>query len=416
MSQNRKPRGVHAKEDGCLKLAEAKSAGQDEDGQRLTYDKIALEARVDAKTVRRLFKGEAVDIESAILICKALGLEVSEIVDLNPSAEEPDKNGQKGSNPFGYGTPVPPERFCGRNKTLEDVENRIGAISAQCINVVGFRRSGKSSLLQYIKYRPDKFCSADKKPLMALLDLQYARHHTPEGVTEGLRREITKLTGKEPWTENADFRSFDIEDGLTTLREQGYRLIVLLDELERVGQKLEQFQDWGDDWRAKACAGLFSLVIASKRPIPEIFQTLGLSSPFDNIFSTTVLGALESEAWHGLVQEGFSQNALPAPTLKWIDELSGGLPYFVQMAAAMLWQYGNVEAAESNFMFQAKPRFQELWNNLKDPEQVALKFAVGLSAAQPTPALTQSLQFHGLLRSDKQLFSRAFAEFIREGL
>jgi hypothetical protein len=81
----------------------------------------------------------------------------------------------------------------------------------------------------------------------------------------------------------------------------------MLDEFEAIASRLEQFQGWGEDWRfsereaspTKASTqGLFSLVVASKRPISEMYQGLGLTSPFGNIFSTTILDGLEREAWN----------------------------------------------------------------------------------------------------------------------
>jgi DNA-binding Xre family transcriptional regulator len=91
MSQNRKPRGICATENGYLKLQEAKSAGRDEDGQPLTFEKIALKAGVNERTVRRLFNRDGIDKDSGFAICEALGLKPTEILELNPRSEEPDR-------------------------------------------------------------------------------------------------------------------------------------------------------------------------------------------------------------------------------------------------------------------------------------------------------------------------------------
>ena len=161
---------------------------------------------------------------------------------------------------------MPPKRFYGRHRAIIDVKNRIGAMTAQCINIVGLRGSGKTSLLRYIEERCDAFFQQQYKPLIVKFDLQDSRFHTPEGMIEGLRRRIKGRVGTEPWLPSANDDPYVVEDGLIKLREQGYRLIVMLDELERIGARLEQFQDWGEDWRAKASDELFALVIASTRP------------------------------------------------------------------------------------------------------------------------------------------------------
>ncbi len=101
-------------------------------------------------------------------------------------------------------------------------------------------------------------------------------------------------------------------------------------------------------------------------------------------------------------------------TLSWIDDLAGGLPFYVQMAGAMLWQHGDFEQARKEFIFQATPRFRELWNDLTEAERHALRHAAGVSGlATPNSAIIDILQRHGLLRSDGRLFSSAFAEFIQ---
>ncbi|MEA5479553.1 serine protease [Pseudanabaena galeata UHCC 0370] len=78
-------------------------------------------------------------------------------------------------NPFQYGAPVSPDRFYGRVSAIADIKNRIGAISAQCVNIVGLRRGGKSSFLRYIKERPQVFFQDSQQPLIVSLDLQDRR-------------------------------------------------------------------------------------------------------------------------------------------------------------------------------------------------------------------------------------------------
>ncbi|NJK73514.1 MAG: hypothetical protein HC942_04325 [Microcoleus sp. SU_5_6] len=81
-------RGIRATEEGRQKLTTAKAAKRNHKGKVWTYLDIATEAEVNETTVKRFFGGkEGVDRESAISICKALGLEVTDIVDpkeLNP--------------------------------------------------------------------------------------------------------------------------------------------------------------------------------------------------------------------------------------------------------------------------------------------------------------------------------------------
>ncbi len=278
---------------------------------------------------------------------------------------------------------------------------------------MGLRHNGKSSLLRYIKERINEFCLPEQKPIIVDLDLARKNFHTPEGIMEGLRRGIKRLSGNYPWEREENEDGFAVEDGLQDLVDSGYRLIILLDEFEAIAsrrERLELFQDWGEDWRSKASAGLLTMVIASKRPLTEVYETLSLGSPFANIFSTTILGALEEEAWQGIIQKGFTPNAY---YWEWVDEIAVGLPYYVQMAGAMLWQYDNQEEAKKEFIFQAQPRFEELWRDLTEVERLALRYQLGGgNLPSPSLAIIDRLERHGLLRKDGGLFSSVFAEFV----
>jgi hypothetical protein len=347
---------------------------------------------------------------------------------------EPDRTGQLSMNPFIYGDPVPPEKFYGRRQAILEVKNRIGAIGqsphfvnvSQSVNIVGLRRIGKTSLLRYIRSNPTEFIHPERQPLIVSLDLQSNPVSTPAGIMEGLRRGIMRQQGKEPWKQDENEDDWAVQDELEALRDRGVRLIVMLDEFEAIASRLEQFQGWGEDWRfsereaspTKASTqGLFSLVVASKRPISEMYQGLGLTSPFGNIFSTTILGGLEREAWEKLVRDGFAGSNVSAETLDWIDELAGGLPLYVQMAAALLWQEsGDLTRAEAAFRIQAEPRLRELWQGLSGLEQgVVQQLEDGDSPEEMLRqrAVVDQLQRYGVIRADGGLFSRVFAELVR---
>ncbi len=272
-------RGVLASTECIQQLKEAQSRQRNAEGKVWTLTDIAIESGVDTKTVSRFLNQKSkVDETTAISICQALGVKFEVGIDRQDTEIESDKTGQLSMNPFIYGDPVPPEKFYGRQQAKLEVKNRIGSIASQSVNVVGLRRIGKTSLLRYIRAHPTEFIQLNKQPLIVSLDLQSNPVSTPAGIVEGLRRGIMQQQqGKAPWKQDENEDDWAVNDGLEALRDRGVRLIVMLDEFEAIASRLEQFQGWGEDWRSKASTqGLFSLVVASKRPISEIYQGLGL--------------------------------------------------------------------------------------------------------------------------------------------
>jgi hypothetical protein len=320
-----------------------------------------------------------------------------------------------GTNPFIVGPIVPPERFYGRTAQREDIRNRIGCSTAQCVSIIGMRRSGKSSLLRYIRERIHEFCPSEHLVIVPL-NLQDRRFHTPEGISEGLRRGIEKTTGNTPWHRSDNNNEWAITDGLEKLRDDGQRLLVLIDEFEQIGRRLELFQDWGDDLRAKASAGLLALVIATLRPIDEIYEYTGLTSPFGNIFTSTILGSLESDEWQRLVYNGFIESNIDIDDseIELIDQVAGGLPFYTQLAATLIWRHKDPLKIREEFRIQVEPHFRVLWIELTETERQVLLQAANLeSSTNPLTIVKERMQLYGLLRSNGKPFSSVFVEFMQ---
>ena len=80
MDQNRKSRGVKATAQGLKELEVAKATQKCDEGNRLTYERIAEKANISDKTVQRFFSGKSVDLDCAISIIEALNLNRQDIL------------------------------------------------------------------------------------------------------------------------------------------------------------------------------------------------------------------------------------------------------------------------------------------------------------------------------------------------
>jgi transcriptional regulator with XRE-family HTH domain len=402
-------RGILLTTEGQAMLKEAMSARRDLDGKKWTFIKVSEASGVSEKTVSRFVNGkQSVDDSTARAIAQALEVPFERLEAL--MAKDPgqsDKIGMLSINPFTYGTPVSADRFYGRKEVLKFVGDRLR--QGTSVNLVGLRRSGKTSLLRYLM--SDRFKGSlfePEKTIFVFLDLSTTACATPLDLTEGLRRGIEKGMGKSPWRKDENDDAWVVQEALEDVRDRGWRVVILMDEFEAIERKLDLFQEWATDWRSKASTGgLFTMVVASQRSLAEFYQSHNRTSPFDNIFNLFIIGAMEE--WQDLVLD---QWKLSAEGLSWVDGLAGGMPYYVQLAASMLWDAEeNTGLARMNFVTEAEGRFGVLWRDLEEAERGMLR---SLSDVKSQGAIGQRLVRYGVIRSDGRLFSSAFGEWIRE--
>ncbi len=146
-------RGIAATVAGLQKLREVKAAGE-ADGTRLTFEGIAdrisqnSQASVDPRTVRRFFKGEGIDRDYVLAICKALGLEVTEIVD--PNEWNPARSRQTAQALAIAATlnttPPPVDEWQGRQDEIKELQTALSNEKIRLIGMTAAGGYGKSAL------------------------------------------------------------------------------------------------------------------------------------------------------------------------------------------------------------------------------------------------------------------------------
>ena len=80
-SAHRSRKTIAVTETGKGKLRKAQNRNG---GKRITYEDIeeSLDFQISRSTIERVFRGKPVDIDNAIIIVEALGLNLEEVVDI----------------------------------------------------------------------------------------------------------------------------------------------------------------------------------------------------------------------------------------------------------------------------------------------------------------------------------------------
>jgi len=325
-----------------------------------------------------------------------------------------------------------PAFFHGRQAELEQLYGAI--MTGQCRAVVGERKIGKSSLLSHL---PDpaaqqRFGLDPQRHLYAYLDVEGMGSATRtefwqeilDQLQAGLPDPALRATLRQAMAE-AELRFMRVRRLLRTLRDAGYRIVLMLDEFESLAQSQHFEPDFYGELRSLAGEVGVVYLTGSKRSLYELTyrHSSTLSSPFFNIFAELPLGLLSEAESQGLLatlsrregQAGFSPQAI-ARALEW----AGPHPFFLQLAGYHLWESGAaardlsaeaLEATQRRFLAEAEDHFRYSWAQIEEVERTGV-----LHPEQVPEEVRRRLHRRGLLRPAGalgQAWSASFADFCR---
>jgi hypothetical protein len=240
--------------------------------------------------------------------------------------------------PFIAGPPIMhPRGFFGRERELKRLFNLLKSLPLQNAAIVGPRRSGKTSLLQYLKnitiapparLRPGQHTDWLPQPeryRWIFVDFQDPR----VGSRKGLLRYLLACLDL-PVPDPCDLeRCMDvISHGLHT------PTVILLDEIGAALQRCPELDNpFWEGLRSLATnqtEGNLAFAMAAHEPPDQLAGHTGHSSPFFNIFGyTATLGPLAEPAARELI----ASSPIPFPTadVGWIVAQSGRWPLLLQI-------------------------------------------------------------------------------------
>jgi hypothetical protein len=292
------------------------------------------------------------------------------------------------SNPFFHGNPAAHDRFIDRQREVRRVVGRI-VNQGQSTAIVGEPRSGKTSLLSYLAapelrealYGPDAghllFTYLDAQTLGARFTQarfwDYALRSLHERAVEPAPG--STLAQAYAVCQSNDFGAFVLERLLARTEQEGWRLVLMLDEFDVLlhHPTLNRAEFFGSlRSLASRSRGALALVIASRRPLGQLNrETQELSrtgSPFFNIFAEVVLGAWPEGAVDKFL--AWAGERFTADDRRFLQAISGQAPYLLQVAASALWgvyeeedrdQEGRWRRASQDLYDTAAPTLEETW-------------------------------------------------------
>lgn len=286
--------------------------------------------------------------------------------------------------PYVVGPPVRlPGNFFGRSGQTRQFFETLAGTQTHCVSVLGLRRAGKTSFLQYVSH-PEvlaSFLPDARRYLMIYVDVSACR--TAAELYGRVYRKLLSSLPRVPAGVDRARVTADVYDLESLLYEFGDRRIVLLmDEFDQL--RTANFNaDFMTELRALAGVWDYDLayVTASYWDNNRLGNFVGLppTSPFYNIFYPTpiYLSGLSPADLEALVKIPARSVGIVADDedVAFIRHHAGTLPFFVQAVAAE-WLMGKARGERpqpgrlnQRLASEMSPYFEQWWSNFNDVER-----------------------------------------------
>ena len=283
------------------------------------------------------------EVESSLVaILKSLGSDVlTASVRLTPAHE---RSQSAARNPYLNRVMIKRrEQFFGREQEIRRIFARLNTSPPGSISVVGDRKIGKSSLLNYVYMRPNRQMHLEnpQKMIMVFLDLQEEKNMSMESF-------VRKLLGIAAYELRGRLEVSDcsldlsgIKDMVQRLDAANFHLTILLDEFDAVTTNTNFDLEFFSFLRFLANHYNVAYLTSSARDLQVLCHTKEISdSPFFNIFSTMRLSVFQREEAEQLVCGPSAEAGKPlAPYLDQIVDMAGMFPFFLQIACSHVLEW-----------------------------------------------------------------------------
>lgn len=273
--------------------------------------------------------------------------------------------------------------FFGRAHALQEIAAFLRG--NQSVSIIGPRKIGKTSLLFHLM-RAEAWPTVglDDKNLFVYLDCEVLGEGKHEDIFGQFAGEMLAALDARGWPPEPALETamnkptrLAFESAVRKLNQRGLRVVLILDEFERLSTNPNLDVNFFNALRS--AAGRYQLVFltASARPLIELTYTGKaqeiLSSPFFNIFAPLFLGLLEKDEARALIHTP-GAGRFPTATEDFIYQLVGGHPLALQVGCFHAWDAATDTAEiERRTTQELHAHFQYYWRNLSPDEQDTLR-------------------------------------------
>ena len=318
--------------------------------------------------------------------------------------------------------------FYGRRNEIEKIYSRIGSSRPQSISLVGERRIGKSSLLNFI-YQPlnrRKYLNNPDEYIFIFIDFQERRGiGIKEFFTIIFQALLDAFDGNLELNLEPDYEGF--KKVIATFDERKLKLIMLFDEFELVTKNENFDTEFYSFCRSIANNYNVAYLVSSGRNLQTLCHSKQISdSPFFNIFSNITLGQFTvDEAKNLICKPAEKLNYSLSAYVDFVLDVAGFYPFFIQMACAALYEQikkgeqhsrSFLEKVKDDFLDEAKVHFQQIWATADEEQrEVFLNLSQGKKVRPEQEYLLKILEKEGYLKPGKkrpEIFSSLFKSYI----
>ena len=331
-------------------------------------------------------------------------------------------------NPFNFGHPVKNGDFYNRKEEMSKAIELIRNL--QSFSIVGERRIGKTSFLEYILSEEllRRYGIFPENYIIVKLDMS----SLVETTRDALIGEMIEKIGVSTQIDTQSKSLLENFKGCADRAfEDGKNLVIAFDEFEKIESIPDStFFDW---LRSIFQKSNVMAITASRTTIRGIGSDK--MSPLYNIFTNLFLGLFEREETEKMISEMFSKGdeCLDDKEISFLADLAGRNPYLVQFIGFHYYEERRKNRTidenefEDDMLYNLKDIFEGYWEHLSKKERESLFRAAG-SRRFPASILaflnilksdiaSKELERRGFLAKEKgrrKIFSTLFEKFMTE--